>query len=86
MSWNLEGMRLVGKYMGSIPISGVVELSRVQYGGTVSHHVVLDQPVEVYGAVRDRVIIENKYIDYVEDVNFEDSRYDDQFELDSDYN
>jgi hypothetical protein len=30
----------------------------VTYGGGISHHVVLDNPINVYGAVRDRVILE----------------------------
>ena len=51
--------------MGSIPVAGRVELSRVKYGGEVSHHVALDSPVEVYGAVRDRVILEHRYVEQV---------------------
>ena len=34
-------------------------------GGEVSHHVALDSPVEVYGAVRDRVILEHRYVEQV---------------------
>ena len=64
--WNLEGLTVRGLYMGSIPVAGRVELSRVKYGGEVSHHVALDSPVEVYGAVRDRVILEHRYIEQVE--------------------
>ena len=67
--WNLEGMRVVGSYMGQIPVTGKVELSRVQYGGEVSHHIALDTPVEVYGAVRDRVILEHKFVNRVMDAN-----------------
>ena len=62
MIWNLEGMRVLGMYMGEIAVSGTVNLSRVTYGGGVSHHVSLDNPINVYGAVRDRVILENEYI------------------------
>ena len=64
--WNLEGLTVRGLYMGSIPVAGRVELSRVKYGGEVSHHVALDSPVEVYGAVRDRVILEHRYVEQVE--------------------
>jgi len=39
--WNLEGMWVCGNYHGA-NISGVVRLSRVKYGGTVSHHIKLD--------------------------------------------
>jgi hypothetical protein len=54
----LDGQRVIGMYMGDIAVSGVVDLSRVTYGGGISHHVVLDNPINVYGAVRDRVILE----------------------------
>ena len=67
MSWNLEGLLVTGLYMGEIPVTGRVDLSRVQYGGTVSHHVVLDEPVTVYGAIRERVILENCFVKTVAD-------------------
>lgn len=65
--WNLEGMTVAGKYMGDFPVVGKVEMSRVKYGGEVSHHIVLETPIEVYGAMRDRVILEHKYIEKVSD-------------------
>ena len=69
MNWNLEGLRINGLYMGMFPISGKVDLSRVQYGGEVSHHVALDQPIKVYGAMRDRIILEHKFVNRVLDDN-----------------
>ena len=63
--WNLEGMKVFGLYLGTIPATGKVELSRVAYGGEVKHHVALDEPIEVYGAVRDRVILEHGRIQRV---------------------
>ena len=54
----LDGQRVIGMYMGDIAVSGVVSLSRVTYGGGISHHVALDNPINVYGAVRDSVILE----------------------------
>lgn len=65
--WNLEGMTITGKYMGEFPVTGVVELSRVKYGGEVSHHVNLETPIVVYGATRDRVILEHAFIETVKD-------------------
>lgn len=62
MSWNLENLSVEGLYMGEFPVRGSVELSRVKYGGEVSHHVVLEEPITVYGAIRDRVILENKFV------------------------
>ncbi len=58
----LDGSRVVGMYMGDIAVSGTVDMSRIAYGGMLSHHVVLDNPVNVYGRVRDRVILEDKEI------------------------
>lgn len=54
----LDGQRVIGMYMGDIAVSGVVRLSRVTYGGNMSHHVTLDNPINVFGAVRDSVILE----------------------------
>ena len=53
----LDGQRVIGMYMGDIAVSGVVRLSRVTYGGNMSHHVTLDNPINVFGAVRDSVIL-----------------------------
>jgi hypothetical protein len=63
--WNLEGLEVSGLYMGEFPVTGVVELSRVQYGGEVSHHVVLTTPIVVFNAIRDRVILNHKNIETV---------------------
>ena len=65
--WNLEGLEVSGMYMGEFPVTGVVELSRVQYGGEVSHHVVLNESIVVFNAIRDRVILEHKFIETVKD-------------------
>ena len=67
MSWNLEGMQVTGHYMGEFPVAGRVEYSRVKYGGEVVHGVVLNEPVMVYGALRERVTLEHKYVEQVSD-------------------
>jgi hypothetical protein len=58
----LDGKRIVGMYMGEYPVSGIVRLSRIKYGGGMSHHVTLNRPISVYGAVRDSVILDAKEI------------------------
>lgn len=80
--WNLEGKRINGLYMGLYPYTGTVLESRVKYGGTVQHTVLVDEPFKVYGEVRERILVEdfNRILD-----DF-DARYDDQYELDVDYN
>jgi hypothetical protein len=60
--WDYTGLRVTGKYMGEFAISGRVESSRVAYGGEVKHTVVLDAPITVYGALRERVILEMPYV------------------------
>jgi hypothetical protein len=65
--WNLENMQVTGKYMGEFPVSGRVEVSRVAYGGNIKHSVVLDKPITVYGAIRDRIILEHCRVESVAD-------------------
>jgi len=63
--WCLEGLTVTGLYLDLFPVKGRVELSRVQYGGEVSHHIQLEKPINVYGAFRDRVILMHKDIETV---------------------
>lgn len=65
--WILEKMKVSGKYMGEFPVTGRVRLSRVKYGGGVCHHVKLDNPIMVYGAERDVVILDHTQIELVSD-------------------
>jgi hypothetical protein len=62
MSWDLEGLKVTGMYMGEFPVSGFVVLSRVKYGGGVQHTVVLDEPIQVYSATRDRVLLDHENV------------------------
>ena len=59
MNWNLEGKRINGLYMGLFPYTGLVEESRVKYGGKVQHTVQVDEPFKVYGEVRERILVED---------------------------
>lgn len=65
MQWNLENLHVTGVYLGDIPVAGVVTLSRVKYGGGITHHVQLTSPIKVYGSVRDTVILDHKHIQTV---------------------
>ena len=60
MSWDLEGLKVTGIYMGEFPVTGIVVLSRVKYGGGVQHTVVLDAPITVYSRVRERVLLDHQ--------------------------
>ena len=57
MNWNLEGKRINGLYMGLFPYTGLVEESRVKYGGAVQHTVLVDESFKVFGAVRERILV-----------------------------
>ena len=63
--WNLENMYVSGKYMGEFPIIGKVRLTRVKYGGGISHHVDLIEPMEIYGNIRESVILNHSEIETV---------------------
>lgn len=67
--WNLEGMRVTGKYLSDDIVTGVVELSRVAYGGGVVHTVVLDKPIQFRWRKEpsDRLIIKHSEILSVKD-------------------
>lgn len=65
--WDLAGMTVRGLYLGSIEVIGRVESTRVKYGGSIQHTVVLDTPITVYGAVRDRVLLDHDHILQVAD-------------------
>tara|TARA_B100001093_G_C26092346_1_gene703359 strand:+ start:216 stop:449 length:234 start_codon:yes stop_codon:yes gene_type:complete len=72
MGWNLEGMQVKGLYLsGDVPVSGKVTLSRVCYGGSVSHHIELDEgfqwknsagKVVIKREAGESVIVDHKYI------------------------
>jgi hypothetical protein len=68
--WCLEGLTVTGLYLGSIPVKGKVDLSRVEYGGAVSHHVQLEPQIEIYGEMRERVILMHKHISSIRGVNY----------------
>ena len=53
-NWDLTGMKVWGMYLNMFPVSGTVESSRVKYSGDVEHKVLLDEPLTVFGRVRDR--------------------------------
>lgn len=56
--WDLTGMKVLGRYLNEFEVSGQVTSSRVKYGGKVCHQVVLDAPIQVYGAIRERVTLD----------------------------
>lgn len=62
MSWNLEGQKVEGKYLNSDAyfFTGTVVESRVKYGGKVCNTIVLDNPIEVFGSVRNTILMDSE--------------------------
>lgn len=60
MNWNIEGAAVRGLYLDIFAFRGKVTESRIGYGGGVKHTVKLDEPIEVFGAVREIIIIGSK--------------------------
>ena len=58
MSWNREGQKIKGRYLGQTPYIGTVINSRVAYGARIKHTVELDESITVYGIPRDTIIVE----------------------------
>lgn len=58
--WDRTDQRVTGKYLEEFDVAGVVQSSRVKYGGRVQHTVLLDSPVMVFGQVRDTVLLDEE--------------------------
>ena len=70
MNWDYMGMTIEGRYLGDIPVRGYVTMSRVKYGGGVTHHIVLDKGFEDGNISRkagEALILEHKFVDRVID-------------------
>ena len=64
-SWHIEGARVEGRYMGDYPFTGTVVESRVCYGGEVKHTVQVDEPLIVFGATRERIMVFHDQINMI---------------------
>jgi hypothetical protein len=58
-SWIKDGQRIKARYM-DVPVTGVVESSRVRYGGLVQYTVILEEPIQLPWRAEptDRVLID----------------------------
>lgn len=68
MNWDLEGKRIFGYYMNNsqLPVNGVVQSSRVKYGGAILHYVKLDTPLDFHGVTRNFVNMYANELEVVE--------------------
>jgi len=63
MGWNKDGSTVKALYLSEYLVTGKVTESRVRYGGSVSYHIDLDEPLFVFGSIREQVIVnENQVI------------------------
>jgi predicted RNA-binding protein len=64
--WDREGQRVSGVYLTGDLVVGTVQSSRVKYGGVVQHTVLLDQPKEIMGSVRETLALneDDLFIDF----------------------
>lgn len=67
--WDLTGHWIKTVYLDEFVVSGAVELSRVQYGGRVCHTIKLESPINVYGSVRDRCIVQHEDVTQLKEIN-----------------
>lgn len=60
MAWDVEGRTVEAVYYGQ-HVKGVVEHSRVKYGGCVQHTLKLEQPVKLRWRTElvDRVLVDD---------------------------
>jgi hypothetical protein len=65
MNWILDGKQVMGKYLDEYFFTGVVEESRVKYGGKVSNTIVLDEPIEVFGELKTKVLMDSDQLKVV---------------------
>ena len=64
MGWNKDGSTVKALYLGEYECVGVVEESRVSYGGTVLYTVQLDEPLVLpfSGEHREVVIVNESQV------------------------
>ena len=60
MNWNKEGEHVAGVYLGAYTVTGVVQSSRVKYGGKVQHRVLLDKPTVVFGREAEELLLDDE--------------------------
>jgi len=46
--------------LGAYTVTGVVQSSRVKYGGKVQHRVLLDKPVVVFGREAEELLLDDE--------------------------
>ena len=50
--WDRTGQKVKGVYLNEYTVEGIVESSRVKYGGKIQHTVRLSQSTVIFGELR----------------------------------
>ena len=58
--WDKTGSMITGKYMGLFHYHGIIESTRICYGGDVQYTVRLLDHIEVYGDYRSTILIKRE--------------------------
>ena len=58
--WDKTGTKIKGNYLGEIPFTGMIENSRIKYGGDIEYRVRLLDMIEVYGDWRSVILIDRE--------------------------
>jgi len=57
MSWDRTGESVTGAYLEQFDFTGVVESSRVTYGGAIQHTILLGNEIIVFDVARERLLV-----------------------------
>jgi hypothetical protein len=62
MGWNKDGSTIKALYLSEYLVTGKVTESRVRYGGSISYHIDLVEPLYIFGSVREQVIVDENQV------------------------
>lgn len=57
--WDKSGTKIKGNYLGLVPYVGIIEKTRVKYGGNLEYQVALMDLITVFGDWRSTILIDN---------------------------
>lgn len=58
--WDKTGTLISGKYMGIFHYTGIIESTRICYGGDVQYTVRLLDMIDVYGDYRSTILVKRE--------------------------
>ena len=58
--WDKTGEMIAGRYMGIFPYTGIIDSTRICYGGDVQYTIRLMDMIEVYGDWRSVILVKRE--------------------------